>query len=216
MREVLDIEDIRRRFEAALFSVDRLSVTRISTEVRDAIGQRNLIEQVVAPALDRIGFAWEQGNAALSQVYMASRMCEKEIDVPVPGNDRIIRNQPKMAIAVLEDHHLLGKRILHSVLVANGYEVLDYDRVDADELVDKVRADGIEVAMISALMLRSALRVEHVCNALERHGCRSKIIVGGAPFRFDPSLWKEVGADATAASAFGAIPIVTEMLEGRS
>lgn len=216
MSQEIDLKDIRDRFEVALLSVDRLGVARMAAEVRDAAGQRNLIEHVVAPALDRIGLAWELGEAALSQVYMASRMCEREIDVSVPGKDRIVHEQPRMAIAVLEDHHLLGKRILHSVLVASGHEVLDYDRVDADELVEKVRSDGIEVLLISALMLRSALRVEYVCNALDRHGCRSKVVVGGAPFRFDPSLWKEVGADATAASAFGAIPIITEMLEGRS
>jgi len=34
------------------------------------------------------------------------------------------------------------------------------------------------------------------------------VIVGGAPFRFDPQLWKEIGADAMAYSAADAIAVI--------
>ncbi len=38
-----------------------------------------------------------------------------------------------------------------------------------------------------------------------------KVIVGGAPFRFDESLWKEVGADATGNDPAEALKIVTKL-----
>jgi methanogenic corrinoid protein MtbC1 len=62
-------------------------------------------------------------------------------------------------------------------------------------------------------MLRSALRVKKVKQLLEQAGSPAKIIVGGAPFRFDPLLWEEVGADAMGANASEAIKAVSCLLE---
>jgi len=38
-----------------------------------------------------------------------------------------------------------------------------------------------------------------------------KVIVGGAPFRFDSSLWKEVGADAFGYNASDAFDIIQSL-----
>lgn len=195
-------------------TVDRLEVMRLADAFRDASGHDSFVERIVAPALERIGSAWEKGDVALSQVYMASRVCEEELDTLIPENDGTRHGQPRMAIAVLEDHHRLGKRIVHSMLAASGFGLFDYDRVDADELVERVHTEKIEVLLISALMLRSALRVKYVREAIDRRGLDVKIVVGGAPFRFDPNLWKEVGADATAGNASAAISIVSGFLMG--
>ncbi len=56
-----------------------------------------------------------------------------------------------MAIAVLDDYHLLGKRMVYSVLRASGYELTDYGTVDGDALVGHVVRDGIVVLLISVL-----------------------------------------------------------------
>ncbi len=214
MKPMTELEVYSRRFEAALLTVDRLEVMRLAGKFRDVSGHGDLVERIVAPALERIGFAWEKGDVALSQVYMASRICEEELDTLIPGNDRTVHDEPRMAIAVLEDHHRLGKRIVHSMLAASGFGLFDYDRVDADELIERVHTEGVEVLLVSTLMLRSALRVKYVRGALDERGIDVKIVVGGAPFRFDPRLWKEVGADATAGSASAAISIVSGILKG--
>jgi methanogenic corrinoid protein MtbC1 len=119
-----------------------------------------------------------------------------------------------MAIAALQDHHLLGKRIVYSVLRASGFDLLDYGRMDVDDLVQRVRQDGVEVLVISVLMLPAALRVKEVRTSLQASGPEVKIVVGGAPFRLDDQLWKEVGADAMGRHASEAVKIITQMLRG--
>ncbi|RWX44604.1 B12 binding domain-containing protein [Candidatus Electrothrix aarhusensis] len=79
--------------------------------------------------------------------------------------------------------------------------------------MQKVCEDSIKVILISTLMLRSALRVKQVKQLLEQAGSSVKIIVGGAPYRFDPLLWQEVGADAMGANAAEAIEAVAACLE---
>ena len=198
-------------FEQALLSLDRLAARNI-LESGGSEKPLQLVEKLVVPALERIGAGWEQGRVALSQVYMSGRICEELVDTLLPPDGLDRKNRPKMAIAVLQDYHLLGKRIVYSVLRASGFELLDYGRVDADDLVRRVRHDGVEVLLISVLMLSSALRVKDVRTKLQALGSDVKIVVGGAPFRLDDQLWKEVSADAMGREASEALDIIAKMM----
>ena len=200
-------------FERALVYLDRLAAQKIVTEASDSWSPVQLVEALVVPALERIGAGWEQGQVALSQVYMSGRICEELVDTILPHSSPTRKNQPKMAIAVLGDYHLLGKRIVYSVLRASGWELQDYGRVTVDELVSQVRRDGVKILLISVLMLPSALRVKDVRAKLNGMGSDVKIVVGGAPFRFDDRLWKDVGADAMGRNASEAVGIVTRIAE---
>ena len=116
-------------------------------------------------------------------------------------------------MVVLNDYHMLGKRIVLSVMRASGFDVLDYGRLDVEELLQRVIADGVEILLVSTLMLPSALKVKQLRAAFEARGHRVRIAVGGAPFLFDEALWREVGADAMGRSAADAIAIVNRWME---
>ncbi len=188
-------------FEQALLSLDRLAAWEILQETGKERTPMQLIEQVVVPVMERIGDGWNQGRIALSQVYMGGRICEELVDRLLPKEAPERKHQPMMAIAVLEDYHLLGKRIVYAALRACGYELKDYGRSTVDDLVNRVREDRIKVLLVSALMLPSALRVKALVTKLDEIGTDVKIIVGGAPFLFDARLWKDVCADAMGKNA---------------
>ena len=98
---------------------------------------------------------------------------------------------------MLADHHVLGMRIVRATLSAAGYEATDYGHgIGARELAERALADGIEVLLVSTLMLPSALQVSELSTLLRGQDSRIKLVVGGAPFLFDKRLWREVGADA--------------------
>ncbi len=208
---MLDCAQLAQRLEASLLSVDQVQAQGI-VDAAGSMAPLELVEKVIVPAMERVGAGWEAGNVALSQVYMSARICEQLVDRITISQEQLRTPQPRMAIAVLEDYHMLGKRIIHSVLRGGGYQVLDFGRQNADELAEKVRAEDVEILLVSTLMLRAALRVPYLrsqVNALA--GRRVKIIVGGAPFRFDKTLWNTVGADATAAGAAELLPIIKQM-----
>jgi len=145
---------------------------------------------------------------ALSQIYMSSRICEDIVNHILPAASTERKSPPQLAIAVLSDYHTLGKRIVLAVMRASGFDVLDYGRMEVDELVDRVLADDVKILLISTLMLPSALKVKAVRAALDASGSRVRIAVGGAPFLFDSELWREVGADAMGRSAADAVTII--------
>ncbi len=94
----------------------------------------------------------------------------------------------RLIVPVLEDYHMLGMRIVYSALRASGFTLTNYGRVDMDQLVARVRSDGIRILLLSALMLPAALRVKVLRDRLQAEGCLPRIVVGGAPFRFDDAL----------------------------
>jgi len=178
------------------------------------MGATAFIERIVVPALERIGRDWETGTVALAEIYMSSRLCEELLEEFLSANHIARTIQPRVAVAVLQDYHLLGKRMVVSVLRSAGFSITDYGTVAVDELVELVRKDGIEVLLVSVLMLASALQVKELTRKLRETGSSTRIIVGGAPFRFDQRLWKDVGADAMGMFASDAPELVDSCLAG--
>ena len=161
-------KDTISQFETALLSLDRLKTNEILKETSGTWSPMEQVKHVVVPALERIGSGWETGRIALTQVYMAGRICEELVEKILPREAPDRKSQPKMAITVLKDYHLLGKRIVLSALRASGYELKDYGRMDVNELVQQTLEDQIELLFISALMLPSALKVASVKKQLEQ------------------------------------------------
>ncbi len=205
-----------RPFRESLETLDRVGAERIFQQALSLMRPIEAIEKIVAPALQQIGSAWEDGTVALSQVYMSGRFCEELVDRVLPPSDPDRKHQPRSAIVVLSDHHMLGKRIVYSLLRASGFELFDYGRMDVDELVRRVLTDKIRVLLISVLILPSALRVREVSTALKAAQAQVRILVGGAPFRFDSRMWQEVGADAMGDTASDAVRIVQHWMDDLS
>jgi len=202
----------REKITNALLSVDQVSVRKL---ILDYLGNNDpfeIIENIVIPAMEQIGIGWEKGEVALSQVYMSGRIVEEIVDEILPPSDPKRKNQPKMAIAVLNDFHLLGKRIIYSLLRASGYSLVDLGHVTVDELVEEVITQNIEIILISVLMLPSALQVKNFKEKLAVRGYRPKIMVGGAPFRLDKQLALEVGADYTAVTINEILKVINNIV----
>lgn len=200
-------------FRESLESLDRVAAETLFRVALKSMKPIEVIEQVVVPALEQVGQAWEAGTVALSQVYMSGRFCEQLVEQVLPPSDPDRKHQPRSAIVVLSDYHMLGKRIVYSILRSSGFELFDYGRMDTDELVARVLNDRVRVLMISVLMLPSALKVRDVCARLREAQPPVKVVVGGAPFLFDDQLWREVGADAMGRNAAEAIAVVGRWME---
>lgn len=199
-------------FEHSVLTLDRLRAQGVLASIPGLTSPFDLADKIIGPALERIGFGWQEGRVSLSQLYMSGRICEELIEEILPAENPAATNQPKMAIASLQDHHSLGKRVVYTALRAARYNVLDYERADVYELVDRVLAEKIQVLLISATVQTSTQRVKEVRKRLDFARAKVKIIVGGAPFRFDTYLWQDVGADAMGYDAADALKVVARIL----
>jgi methanogenic corrinoid protein MtbC1 len=210
------VNELLNDFEQALLAVDAVA----AREVFDRWGAENVrsefLDQIIVPVLDKIGDSWAEGSVSLAQVYMSGRICEKLVDAIIPQDAMPVRSHPRIAIVVLEDRHILGKTIVYSFLRSCGFSLLDYGCLGVDDTVKRAIDDKIEVLLVSTLMLPSALRVKDLRKQFDARHADVKIVVGGAPFRFDETLWKEVGAYAMGRRAFDAISVFAGIEGGAS
>lgn len=202
-------------FVDALISLDRVAAQQLFENYSQHSSSIEFIEKIVVVSLEHIGEKWIQGTYALSQVYMAGRICEELIESILPLATEKQKKQAKIAICVLSDYHGLGKTIVYSLLRASGVEIIDFGFIDEDELIHKIEEEDIEIILISVLMLPSALKIKTVKEKIIEKQMNVKIIVGGAPFRLDNTLWEEVGADAMCETASQTISTIEKVLEER-
>ncbi len=200
----------------ALQAIDRLESMRLAKVAADSADPLESVTSLVVPALIRLGDLWESGEVALSQVYMAGRIAEELIDELLPNRAGATANLGKrIGIAVLNDYHLLGKRVVISVLRSAGYEAIDFGTCNVPDLVRLTGTEKLDILLVSVLMLPSALEVRELKQQLDAAGLETvKLIVGGAPFRIDPLLASEVGADAFGLSASDVVPLLQSLCSG--
>jgi len=109
-------------------------------------------------------------------------------------------------------------RIVMGCLKALMVEVTDLGvNVPAERFVDAAIAHDAQVIAISAMMVHTAtgeggcLKVRQL---LRQRGLedRLRLVVGGAPYRFDPELYKTVGADAWAPDGVSAGRVIADLV----
>ena len=199
----------------ALCHIDRVQARKILAKAIEGLSPdeaKPLIEKILVEALEELGRLWETGSVAISQIYMGGIITEALIqhyfkdEAPAPGVQ-----EPQIGIVVLEDQHTLGKKLVSLMVKAQGYALIDLGQgLTAQEIAGKVEQHQIKILLVSCLMYPAALQVKKL-KALV--GDTVQVIVGGAPFRLDPELWKIVGADAYGANAGDALRIIREVME---
>lgn len=213
--ETFPTADPIAEFEQALLRADKVDAEAVLRRVAESPSGLD-VEGVVLTALERIGREWEAGNVALAQIYLGGRICEDLVSAMLPDGASAARIPGRCAIVLLNDHHLLGKRIVLSALRSAGFDIRDWGRMTPDEVVARTLDEEVEVLLVSTLMLASALEVETLRKRLDAGNFGGKLLVGGAPFRLDKRLWKEVGADATADNAMASAKALAALLGRRT
>lgn len=205
-----NLDYLKQELERSLLLLDSETAETIIKKSMVAGGNYFIPGDLISITLSHIGDLWEKGRLSLSQVYMSGMICEKIIEKSIPANITLKPGQPKMAIGVFEDYHMLGKRIIYAALKASGYELMDLGGGLSDkDLIGFIEREKIEVLLLSALMLPSALRIRQLKSKLGNS--KLKLVVGGAPFRIDRELWKEVGADFCGKDSSEALDIVSKL-----
>ena len=117
------------------------------------------------------------------------------------------------------DFHGLGKKIVAGCLRAEMYEVYDLGlNVSAQKFVDEAKAKNAKIIGVSSMMVHSAKGENGpraIRQILDDEKSNIKLIVGGAPYRYDFELYKEVGAHGFAATAPEVSKLIESLLGGK-
>jgi len=201
-------------FKNALLQSDKNTAGQILQNQLEKSKKIEMLESMLTPALEDIGLEWVNGDVSLIQVYMSGRICEELINNILEESKTGNTKHPVTAITCLTDNHLLGKRILLSLFKTRGYNLIDYGGgISVEDLFKKIQEDKVEILLVSTLMLNSALKIADLKELIDKARMKTLIVAGGAPFRFDKNLWREVGADYTADTAIEGLNLYSELIK---
>jgi methanogenic corrinoid protein MtbC1 len=212
---------IFQQYHEAVLDTDRNQALQV---VHACLAQGMLPEevifQVVLPSVEQMMKAVSETlDVSLAQHYMAAQIASEVVEDLIPR----FRQSPEMVGRVVigtapGDFHGLGKRIVTGCLKAMMVEVFDLGlNVAPEHFVDAALEHHAQVIAISAMMIHTA-RGENGCKKVRRilqeQGLedRLRIAVGGAPYRFNPELYRIVGADAWAENGIAAGKVITDLI----
>ena len=190
-------------------------VAELTARALESRSELEVVDQLLIPALDRVGERYERQELFLPQlINAANAACEGfslvRSSILQKGGQSVSKGKVLLA-TVHGDIHDIGKNIVRVVLENYGYTVVDLGRdVPAETVVETARREKIRLVGLSALMTTTVVSMADTIAALRRSGHDCKIMVGGAVLTEDYAA--QIGADYYARDAKQAADIAKEVL----
>ena len=188
---------------------------QITREMLVSVSPLDLVEQVLIPALDRVGEAYDRQQIFLPQLMNAASASGAAFDeVKAVISKSGIQGESKgpFLLATVEgDIHDIGKDIVRTVVENYGYTVIDLGRdVKVERVVKAAKESGAKAIGLSALMTTTVPSMQRTIAALRKEGIHVPVIVGGAVLTADYA--KDIGADYYAKDAKQCADIVRALI----
>ncbi|MCD8354334.1 MAG: homocysteine S-methyltransferase family protein [Clostridiales bacterium] len=188
---------------------------RLTKELLQSKTELEIINELLIPALDRVGDRYEKGEIFLPQlINSANASCEafEVIKTSILNRGGSSVSKGKIIVATVQgDIHDIGKNIVKVILENYGYQVIDLGRdVPVERVVEETIRQDVHLVGLSALMTTTVSSMAATIQALRESGHPCKIWVGGAVLT--PEYAAEIGADYYAKDAKQSVDIAKEVL----
>ncbi len=207
---------------------EKLAQAVIDGEPEDAVAlATEALEQGVDPlecitkgltvGIQKVGELFASGEYFLPELIIGADVMKGGLEVLEPA---LLGDQKREVVAqvvlgtVEGDLHEIGKTLVGTMLIANGFQVKDIGvNQPASAFVDAVKEVDGTIVGASALLTTTMLQQEKLVQALEEAGLRDKVkvMVGGAPVT--EAYSKKIGADGYAEDAISAVDLAFRLAD---
>jgi corrinoid protein of di/trimethylamine methyltransferase len=217
--EMKEVSEIIEQLKKAILEGDKETAERVSNEVVElGVDPLVVVETSVLEAVNIVGERFEKGIAFLTELVMTGNAAQASVNIlkdEIKRLGKTIKSRGKVVIGTVQgDIHDIGKTIVASLLIANGFEVYDLGiDVPPEDFIDEIRKVNADVVGLSALVSTTLKGQKDTIEAIEKAGLRDKvkIIVGGAPVTEE---WaKNIGADAWTTDATEGIKKIKDLVQ---
>jgi len=175
------------------------------------------INEGLTKGIQRVGELFASGEYFLPELIIGAEAMKRALAVLEPAmvGDQSREVVGRVVLGTVEgDMHEIGKTLVGTMLIANGFKVIDIG-VDqsADQFIAAVKENEAEIVGASALLTTTMLQQSKLIEALEEAGLRDqvKVMIGGAPVT--ENFASEIGADGYAEDAISAVDLAFRLVD---
>lgn len=143
----------------------------------------HLLNNTLLPAMKEVGDKFGAGELILPFVLQSAEVMKKTVGHLENYLEKVEGvSKGKVVLAtVYGDVHDIGKNLVKTILVNNGYEVFDLGKqVPAETIITKAQEVGATAIGLSALLVSTSKQMPLIVNELHRRGLDYPVLIGGA------------------------------------
>ena len=211
-------EEMYEKLAAAVIEGEPDDAQELAKQALDqGLDPLTCINEGLTKGIQRVGELFASGEYFLPELIIGAEAMKRALAVLEPAmvGDQSREVVGRVVLGTVEgDMHEIGKTLVGTMLIANGFKVIDLG-VDqsVDRFVAAVRENEAEIVGASALLTTTMLQQKKLIEALEEAGLRDqvKVMVGGAPVT--ESFASEIGADGYAEDAISAVDLAFRLVD---
>ncbi len=182
---------LHRHKEGVEADIDVIIERDTATQGRDGRGEPpsrhdvavHILNNVLLPAMKEVGDRFGAGELILPFVLQSAEVMKKAVTQVEKYLERVEGTSKGTVVlaTVFGDVHDIGKNLVKTILVNNGYRVVDLGKqVPAQRIIDTAIAENATAIGLSALLVSTSKQMPLVVSELERQGLAFPVLIGGA------------------------------------
>jgi methanogenic corrinoid protein MtbC1 len=212
--------ELAREYLGRLLDQDRKAASRLVLDaVDDGLDLPAVYLHVFQPSLWEVGRLWSVNELSIAEEHYATAATQLVMSQLYPRLfEGARRDRAMVATSVGGNLHEIGVRMVSDFFEMEGWDTLYLGaNTPPDEVAESARSHEADLVALSVTLDRHLPALRDALDALQplrQEGL--KVLVGGAPFREDPDLWVEVGADGSGSDAREAIGVANQLMGVRA
>ena len=167
--------------------------------------------------IQQVGELFGKGECFLPELVISANAMKAAMKILEPalagGQQREVVG--RVVIGTMEgDLHEIGKSLVATMLVANGFQVIDLGvDIPASEFIKAIKENNATIVGASTLLTTTMMQQKKLIEAIEEAGLRKqvKVMVGGAPVT--KAYAEQIGADGYAEDAVSAVALAFRLAD---
>jgi methanogenic corrinoid protein MtbC1 len=173
--------------------------------------------QTLILAQCEVGKMWHQAEVSIAEEHLVTSTTKRAMAILAHLAVKQGSNGLTLVSAAVHDNaHDIGIRVVSDFFEFAGWRVVCLgSNLPANEVVGAVNSFDASLVLLSATMSIHLKAVRQAIDEIRTASDTCRIMVGGPAFRDAPDLWRQLGADAYAATPAEAVTIASQLMEAR-
>ena len=211
--------------ENEIFEQLKKAVKEYKKETAESLARKAMQEKIdplkvldaLTEAIREVGDGFGRGELFLPELVGAADAVQKAMPIvekEIEKKNIKRHSQGKVVVGTVSgDLHNIGKTMVCTLLLADGFEVIDLGiDVQTEKFIEAVKDHDADIVAMSALLTTTAREQKNVIDALKNAGLRDKVkvMVGGGAIT--EGFAENIGADGYEPMAPGAVKLAREFV----